>query len=72
MCQVDYDDFVLDDKRTLEEFEDVAADEKEFMHLWNIFVQRHPIYSDGCAPLPLAPHWWDTMNVTQLGTLVWN
>jgi hypothetical protein len=37
----------VEDKRALEEFVDVASEEKYFMHLWNCFVFQHPIYSDG-------------------------
>jgi len=45
--EVDCEKFAVEDKRALEEFVDVASEEKYFMHLWNCFVFQHPIYSDG-------------------------
>jgi len=47
--EVDYEDFVREDKRALDEFMDIAAEEKEVMHMWNTVVKRHPLYSDGCT-----------------------
>jgi len=44
--ELDYSEFVASDQRALDEFVDVAREEKELMHLWNIFVVRNPIYSD--------------------------
>lgn len=38
------------DQRALDEFVDVAREEKELMHLWNIFVVRNPIYR--CQRVP--------------------
>jgi hypothetical protein len=37
--------------RNLEEFEDVAFEEKEFMKLWNIHVATFPPYSDSYLPI---------------------
>lgn len=36
-----------EDRNEIEDFVDVTVEEKEFMHLWNVFVHRHPIYCDG-------------------------
>jgi hypothetical protein len=37
---------VQEDRNEIDDFVDVAVEEKEFMHLWNVFVYRHPIYCD--------------------------
>lgn len=42
----DFEAFVKDDRNEIDDFVDVAVEEKEFMHLWNVFVHRHPIYCD--------------------------
>jgi hypothetical protein len=46
---------VTDDRNEIDDFVDVAPEEKAFMHLWNVFVQRHPIYCDrwGAASPPM-------------------
>jgi hypothetical protein len=35
----------------LDEFEDVSAEEKEFMKLWNTHIFSFPVYADGYLPL---------------------
>lgn len=35
-----------EDMRALDDFVDVAPEEKAFMHMWNMFLCKHPIYAD--------------------------
>lgn len=45
--ELDEDVATIEDRRMLEDFVDVTADEKEIMHLWNSFVRKQRVLADG-------------------------
>ncbi|PON64595.1 Polycomb protein, VEFS-Box [Parasponia andersonii] len=48
--EVDDDIADLEDRRMLDDFVDVTKDEKQLMHLWNIFVRKQRVLADGHIP----------------------
>lgn len=48
--EVDDDIADLEDRRMLDDFVDVAKDEKQLMHLWNSFMRKQRVLADGHVP----------------------
>ncbi|XP_024970921.1 polycomb group protein EMBRYONIC FLOWER 2-like isoform X2 [Cynara cardunculus var. scolymus] len=48
--EVDDDVADLEDRRMLDDFVDVAKEEKHMMHLWNSFVRKQRVLADGHIP----------------------
>ncbi|XP_072977401.1 polycomb group protein EMF2B [Typha angustifolia] len=48
--EVDDDIADFEDRRMLDDFVDVAKDEKQIMHLWNSFVRKQRVLADGHIP----------------------
>ncbi|KAK3276363.1 hypothetical protein CYMTET_15555 [Cymbomonas tetramitiformis] len=44
--EIDEKEIEEEDMRALDDFVDVAPEEKAFMHMWNMFICKHPIYAD--------------------------
>ncbi|XP_024378745.1 polycomb group protein EMBRYONIC FLOWER 2 isoform X2 [Physcomitrium patens] len=45
--ELDEDLATVEDRRMLEDFVDVTAEEKDIMHLWNSFVRKKKVIADG-------------------------
>ncbi|KAF5731039.1 polycomb group protein EMBRYONIC FLOWER 2-like isoform X3 [Tripterygium wilfordii] len=48
--EVDDDVADVEDRRLLDDFVDVAKDEKQMMHMWNSFVRKHRVLADWHIP----------------------
>ncbi|KAG2239036.1 hypothetical protein Bca52824_089896 [Brassica carinata] len=48
--EVDGEDADLADRHRIDALEDVSPTEKNFMHLWNSFVKKQRVFTDGHVP----------------------
>ncbi|KAF8057695.1 hypothetical protein N665_1256s0004 [Sinapis alba] len=48
--EVDDEDADFEDRHMIDDFEDVSPTEKNFMHLWNTFVRKQRVITDGHVP----------------------